>query len=273
METPERTASILQFLKERYAVNAIQFYDSNFFLLEDHALELADRLMPLELQWWCQARIGTVNGYSDRTLRALKQAGVAMIYCGAESGATWALEQMDKKLQPEETLEFAERIRKFGIIPEFSFVIGNPLDPERDVRESIEFIRKLKRRNPDSEIIIQHYVPIPQPGGMYGGVEEQIQFPITPEEWAIDRWYDFTLRKDPKVSWLPPPVKRRIEDFRLVVNSRWPTVQDITLPEWGRVILKSLSSWRYQFGIYALPLELQLAQKGLNLRKPAKESL
>jgi len=273
METPERTAAILRFLKEQYAVNAIQFYDSNFFLLEDHAQELADRLTPLELRWWCQARIGTILEYSDRTLRALKRAGVAMIYCGAESGSDWALEQMDKKLKPEQTIAFAERIRQFGIIPEFSFVIGNPKDPERDVRESIDFIRKLKQKNPAAEIIIQHYVPTPQRGGMYGGVEEQFQFPTTLEEWATDRWYNFTLRSDPQVSWLPLEVKRRIENFRLVVNSRWPTVQDITLPEWGRVILKILSSWRYQFGIYAFPLELQLAQKAFDLRKPATESL
>ena len=54
----------------------------------------------------------------------------------------------------EKTLEIAEKMRALGIVPEFSFVVGNPQDPERDVREGIEFIRKIKRINPDAEIIL-----------------------------------------------------------------------------------------------------------------------
>ncbi len=273
MESPERTAAILRFLKTQYSVNAIQFYDSNFFLLEDHARDLAYRLIPLELRWWCQARISTIQEYSDQTLSALKRAGVAMIYCGAESGSDWALKQMDKKLTSEQTLAFAERIRRFGIIPEFSFVTGNPQDPERDIYETIALIRKLKRLNPAAEIIVQHYVPTPQQDGMYGGVDGQIQFPTTPEEWATDRWYRFTLRKDPQLPWLSPSVKHQIEDFRFVVNSRWPTVQNIRMPAWGRTLLQLLSSWRYTSGIYAFPVELRLVQKAIGLRNAATESL
>ena len=73
--------------------------------------------------------------------------------------------------------------------------------------------------------------------------------------------------------WLPEPIRRRIDDFELVINSRWPTVQDIRLPGWGRTVLKSLSSWRYQLGIYRFPLELAWAQKVIDLRKPRVESL
>lgn len=53
MEPPERTASILAHQQREYGVNAVQFYDNNFFLKEDHARELADRLTPLGLRWWC----------------------------------------------------------------------------------------------------------------------------------------------------------------------------------------------------------------------------
>ncbi|HYK90164.1 MAG TPA: radical SAM protein [Acidobacteriota bacterium] len=272
-ESPERTAAILGFLRERLGVNAIQFYDNNFFLREDHTRELADRLIPHGLRWWCEGRIDTVLGYSDETLSALKRAGASMIFFGAESGSNWVLEQMNKKLKAEQTLALAERIRKFGITPEFSFVLGNPQDPERDVRESVSFIRKLKKINPSAEIIIQHYIPVPQRAGMYGKVEGQIQFPTTPEGWATERWYNFTIRKDPQLPWLPERIRRRIDSFELVVNSRWPTVQDIRLPAWGRALLKSLSSWRYSFGLYGRPLELKWVQRAMELRKPKVESL
>ncbi len=273
MESPERTAAILGYLKERYGVNAIQFYDNNFFLRQDHSLELAGRLAPLGLRWWCEGRVDIVLGYSDRTLMALKRAGATMIFFGAESGSNWVLEQMNKKLKAEQTLALAAKIRRAGIIPEFSFILGNPQDPERDVEECIAFIRRLKKINPEAEIIIQHYIPVPQRGRMYGRVEDRITFPTTPEEWASGRWYNFTIRADPQLPWLPSRIRRRIDDFEMVVNSRWPTIQDRRLPRWGRALLQSLSSWRYRLELYSYPLELQWAQKAIDLRRPRMESL
>ncbi len=50
-----------------------------------------------------------------------------------------------------------------------------------------------------------------------------------------------------------PTTKQLIDNFELVVSSRWPTVQDIRLPSWGRMALKALSSWRYRLGVYSAP--------------------
>ena len=272
-ESVERTASVLEHLKQRFAIDAVQFYDNNFFLGESRTIALAERLAPLGLRWWCEGRIDAVLRYSDDTFRLVRRAGSAMIFFGAESGSDWVLEQMNKQLTTSQTLELAARIRGFGIIPEFSFIIGNPLDPERDTRETIRFIRRLKQINPEAEIIVQHYIPTPQPDGMYGHVEKQIAFPQTPEEWASERWYNFTIRHDPHLAWLPRRIKRRIDNFELVVNSRWPTVQDIHLPRLVRAALKSLSSWRYALGFYDWPFELEWAQRLVALRKPRWESL
>jgi radical SAM superfamily enzyme YgiQ (UPF0313 family) len=272
-ESPERTVAILKHLRDLYAVNAIQFFDNNFYLQEDRARDLADRVTPLGLRWWCEARIDTVLGYSDASLHALKRAGATMIYFGAESGSDSVLGQMNKQIETRQTLALAERIRSFGIVPEFSFLLGNPHDPERDVSESIAFIRRIKSVNPDAEIIVQHYVPTPQRESMYGNVDGMIQFPTTPEEWATPRWYNFTIRKDPRLPWLQSRTKRRIDNFERVLNSRWPTIQDIRLPQWGRSLLRTLSSWRYRLGFYAFPLELKWAQEAIHLRKPKVESL
>jgi radical SAM superfamily enzyme YgiQ (UPF0313 family) len=273
MESPVRTESVLRHLASEYSVNAIQFYDNNFFLREDHALELAERMAPLNLRWWCEARIDILLGFSDKTLAAIKASGCSMIFFGAESGSDWVLREMNKGLRSEQTLELAHRIRDFGIIPEFSFVVGNPNDPVRDTRECLQFIRKIKKINPDSEIIVQHYVPVPQHKGMYGDIEKKIQFPDTVEEWASKRWFNFTVRKDPVAPWLKTSTKRLIDNFELVVASRWPTIQDIRLPDWGRFLLKSLSAWRYKLEVYGWPLELLWAQRFINLRKPKVESI
>jgi len=272
-ETPERTASVLSFLKKRFQIDAVQFYDNNFFLNESHTAELAIQLAPLKLNWWSEGRIDSVLRYSDETFRLLRSAGATMIFFGAESGSDWALKQMNKRLSTDQTLELAARIRRFDIVPEFSFVVGNPEDPQRDTRDTIRFIRRIKQVNPEAEIIVQHYIPTPHPDGMYGKVEGKIEFPQTPEGWATERWFNFTTRHDPNVAWLPRKLKRHIDNFELVISSRWPTTQDISLPKWGRRTLAGLSSWRYALGFYNAPVELRWAQKFLAMRKPRIESL
>ncbi|MBZ5612894.1 MAG: B12-binding domain-containing radical SAM protein [Acidobacteriia bacterium] len=273
MESPARTEKILRHLAESYGVDAVQFYDNNFFLREDHTRELADRLAGLKLRWWCEGRTDIMMRYSDATLESLRRAGCTMIFFGAESGSNQNLKEMNKDLCAEDTLALASRIRRFDIIPEFSIIFGNPKDPEGDTRDCIRFIRQLKRLNPKSEIIVEHYTPVPQRARMYGGVEDKIQFPTTPDEWATDRWQRFATQKDPQTPWLRPRTKRLIDDFELVVSSRWPTVQDIRLPSWGRLTLKALSSWRYRLGIYSAPIELKWVQQFINLRRPKAESL
>ncbi|MFZ0298086.1 MAG: radical SAM protein, partial [Candidatus Sulfotelmatobacter sp.] len=273
MEAPERTEAVLRHLAQNYGVDAVQFYDNNFFLRENHTQELAKRIEPLNLKWWCEGRSDIMMSYSDATFEAIRRAGCKMIFFGAESGNNETLKEMKKDLRAEDTLALASRIRRFDIIPEFSIIFGNPKDPEGDTQECIQFIRQLKRLNPDSEIVVEHYTPVPQRTQMYGNVEDQVRFPETPDEWATERWQRYATQKDPKTPWMRPSTKQLIDNFELVVSSRWPTVQDIRLPQWGRMTLKALSAWRYKLAVYSAPFELKWTQRMIDLRKPKVESL
>jgi radical SAM superfamily enzyme YgiQ (UPF0313 family) len=273
MESPARTEAVLRHLAHTYGVDAVQFYDNNFFLREDHTRELMDRMQPLGLRWWCEGRTDIMMRYSDSTWESIRRAGCAMIFFGAESGSNETLKAMNKDLCAEDTIALASRIRRFGIIPEFSIIFGNPKDPEGDTRDCIRFIRQLKRLNSDAEIVVEHYTPVPQRSRMYGQVEDQVQFPTTADEWATDRWQRYATQKDPKTPWLKSRTKQLIDNFELVISSRWPTAQDIRLPRWGRIALQALSAWRYRLQFYAAPLELKWAQRVIDLRKPKVESL
>jgi tRNA A37 methylthiotransferase MiaB len=273
MESPARTEAIMRHLVERYGVDGVQFYDMNFFMREDHTVELMERLEPLNLRWWCEGRIDIISRYSPATLNAIRRAGCAMIFFGAESGSDWVLKEMNKGITTGQTIEVAKRMKEVGIVPEFSFVVGNPNDPERDTRETITFIRYIKQLNPATEIIVQHYTPVPQLKNMYGNVDAKIDFPSTPEEWATKRWYDFTVRVNPSMPWMKDSTRKLIDNFETVVACRWPTVQDIQAPAWSRKLLTLLSSWRYAFQLYAFPFELHLAHQFIQLRKPKVESI
>ena len=131
----------------------------NFFLREDHARELCDRMAHLNLRWWCEARVDIMSRYSDETFASIKRAGCAMIFFGAESGSDWVLEEMQKGITTQQTLAIARRMRQFGIIPEFSFVVGNPTDPDRDTKETLRFIRQIKRIDSDSDTSFSTTLP------------------------------------------------------------------------------------------------------------------
>jgi anaerobic magnesium-protoporphyrin IX monomethyl ester cyclase len=273
MESPARTEAIMRHLVENYGVDGVQFYDMNFFMREDHTVELMNRLAPLNLRWWCEGRIDTISRYSHATLNAIRRAGCAMIFFGAESGSDWVLKEMNKGITTDQTIEVAIRMAEVGIVPEFSFVVGNPGDPERDTHETIDFIRRVKRLNPTTEIIIQHYTPVPQTKAMYGNVDSKVTFPSSPEEWATKKWYDFTLRINPSMPWMKDSTRKLIDNFETVVACRWPTVQDTQAPAWSRRLLKLLSSWRYAARVYGFPLELRLAHEFIQLRRPKAESI
>ena len=99
-------------MQREYAIDSVQFYDNNFFLREDDVAELARRITPLKLSWWCEGRIDILLRYSDATMQALRQSGCKMIFLGAESGSDKILREMDKQLTSSQTLELAERIRQ-----------------------------------------------------------------------------------------------------------------------------------------------------------------
>src|SRR5262249_32308522 len=143
VQSPARTAEHLAFLAREHGMDSVHFYDNNFFLNEAHAREVAERLRPRGLRWWCEARGDALNGFADATWRALREAGLFMVFCGAESGSDEVLARMNKGITTEQILHAAAKTREHGIIPEFSFIFGDPEEPELQLENTFAFIRRL----------------------------------------------------------------------------------------------------------------------------------
>lgn len=192
-----------------------------------------------------------------------------MVFYGAESGDQEALERMDKGgLEVGQTLELNRLARAHGIRPEFSFVLGNPANPERDVERSLALIRRLKRENPDCEIILYLYTPVPLPGQYDVARARGFAFPETLDEWLSPRWYRYEDRRDPGTPWLGEGLVRRVHDFEAVLHARYPSVSDRNLSSWQRATLRVLSAPRYRAGWYAFPFELKALQRLWAYRRP-----
>jgi anaerobic magnesium-protoporphyrin IX monomethyl ester cyclase len=261
VQPPERTVEHLSFLVREHGMDSVHFYDNNFFVKEDHARELAERITPLGLKWWCEARVDTLTRYSEDTWRLLKRAGLTMMFCGAESGSDAVLKKMNKGTTTAQILEVAARARAHGIIPEFSFVFGDPDDPEREIENTLAFIRRLKDVNPAMELITYFYTPTPQRRGTYGNVDAVSGTPATLEEWTEPEWVAWMTHEDPLVPWLDRRLKAKVEDFELVLKSRFPSVQDGKTAEWGKLLGRILARKRWATGHYADPRVLRAVRR------------
>jgi radical SAM superfamily enzyme YgiQ (UPF0313 family) len=160
---------IVRFHHTQYGADAVQFHDMDFFISEKRTAEFADRITPLGLSWWGQGRVDELMRYSDATWQKMARSGLKMIYSGAEAASEERLLHLNKggKVHPNLTLELARRMKSFGIVPEFSFMLGSPPDPMADVEATIRFIRRLKIVNPEAEVIMYIYTPIPVDGTLW----------------------------------------------------------------------------------------------------------
>ncbi len=264
-------------LRDRHRVNAIEFIDNNFFVAEKRTYEIAEGLVGENISWWGEARPDTVMHYSDATWAKMAESGCRMMFFGVESSSQRVLDLMDKggTQTPDMVLDLARRMKRFGIIPEFSFVLGAPSDDVmRDIENDIRYIRTIKEIYPASEIIIYVYSPVSfDDAALFEKSRERgFRFPTELTDWLKPEWTDFDLRKKPRTPWLRKEHIRRIMDFERVLNARYPTISDIKLKSWQVATLKALGSWRYLTQFYKAPYEIRfVANRLFKYRQPEIE--
>ena len=118
---------------------------------------------------------------------------------------------------------------------------------------NLAFIRKLKQANPAMELITYFYTPTPQRRDTYGNVDARSGTPDTLEEWAEPQWVNWMTHVDPQLPWMDRRLKARVEDFELVLKSRFPSVHDRATRRWGKIAGRLLAEARWRREDYADP--------------------
>ena len=266
----ERTAETVRRLHRDWGADAIEFTDNNFFVDERRVVEFSQRIQNLGINWWGEGRIDTMMAFEDATWRMMRDSGLKMVFLGAESGSEDTLKLMDKggSVSPEMTLEMVRRMRQWDIVPELSFVLGNPPDAEGDALQTMDFIRKVKKTNPATEIILYLYTPVPLAGALFDQVRASgFAFPETLDQWISGEWLNFAQRRS-DLPWVGPRLQRQIKNFERVLNAYYPTTTLASLTPTKRRLLRAASAWRYHLRFNAAPFELAALQRVLHYRRP-----
>jgi anaerobic magnesium-protoporphyrin IX monomethyl ester cyclase len=141
VRTARSVASEMLHLKHRYQPDHIWFTDDIFALSGKWTTEFAAAVqdMGAQIPFKMQSRCDLMT---RGTVGALRDAGCAEVWIGAESGAQSVLDAMDKAVRVEQIYEARENLRRHGIRTCFFLQFGYPGETWAEIEQTIRMVRE-----------------------------------------------------------------------------------------------------------------------------------
>jgi anaerobic magnesium-protoporphyrin IX monomethyl ester cyclase len=128
-------------LKRNYHPDHIWFTDDIFALSGKwtHAFAAAVQELDAQIPFKMQSRCDLMT---RATVGALRDAGCAEVWIGAESGAQSVLDAMEKAVRVEQIYEARENLRRHGIRTCFFLQFGYPGETWTEIEQTIRMVRE-----------------------------------------------------------------------------------------------------------------------------------
>jgi anaerobic magnesium-protoporphyrin IX monomethyl ester cyclase len=138
-----RVVEELSYLKDRFGVREVAFYDDSFTLDKKRVHEIAERMLSagLKLAWTCETRVNLVDA---DLLRHMKRAGCYAVAYGIESASPEIIETLCKDTTLEQVEAAVAASRDAGLQVVGYFMLGSPGETIETIRQTIDLARKLK---------------------------------------------------------------------------------------------------------------------------------
>ncbi len=223
----------IEFLKNNYKIDAIKFYDDNFFVDRERALSI---LRAINLPSHVEVRIDFIN---DELASELKKLNIFDMLIGIESGSDRMLALIDKRFTVEKLLKGVEIIAKNGLHASYSFIVGLPTETEEEFNATIKLMYQIYGIHPRAGFTLGAYLPYPG-SKLYNFSQSQgFSVPEKTEDWGkIDRF-----RKDFESPWVN-------------VKKVWVIRECFKILSWDFKPLKKWVEFRIKHNFYILPLDL-----------------
>jgi len=140
--------------------------DSEFNLLESHALEVCQEIVKQQLEnkivWYAYA---TPSGFSDELAAWMKRAGCRGIDFGVDSGNERILKALGRDHTPEDIHNVAALCHKHGFSFMFDLLLGSPGEDRKTLTETLNLMKQLNPSRVGISLGIRLY-----PGTYFGKV-------------------------------------------------------------------------------------------------------
>jgi len=140
--SPVNVVDEIEHCCREFGVREIDFFDAVLFMPEARVLEIFRQIRErkLDIQWSARSRVDVMN---EGLLKEAALSGCRQIYYGIESVDQEVLDNVNKRITPEQVREIIGLSAKYGIRSMGFFMVGNPGDTARSVRSTIDFAKSI----------------------------------------------------------------------------------------------------------------------------------
>jgi len=140
--SPENIIEEIEYLKEKYKVKEIIFYDDSFTINKEQTIKLCQLIIDkkIDISFKCETRVNLVD---KDLLLLMKKAGCYLLGFGIESGSQRVLDILKKGITIEQVKEAVKITKEAGIDVLGYFMIGVPGETEQEIKKTIDFSKEL----------------------------------------------------------------------------------------------------------------------------------
>ena len=145
----ENVLDEIEGLYKDYDVKALMFFDDNFAVRKDRAIEICDGILQrgLKISWVACTHVNQVD---KELLKWMKKAGCYRLDYGVESGSPKILKNIKKGQTVEQIKEAFKLTHEVGIQPRAYLMVGNPGENKETIQETITLMKEIKPYNAPS---------------------------------------------------------------------------------------------------------------------------
>ena len=141
---PENVVNEIVYLKEKYGIKEIDFYDDSFNFDMDYANKVMDLIIEKNLKIHIRLSSGIrINHINPELLQKFKKAGVDWIGYGIESGNQEVLNKIPKAITLEQVRNAVRWTKEAGITMNGFMMLGLLGDTKETMQQTIDFAKEL----------------------------------------------------------------------------------------------------------------------------------
>ncbi|MBU1137246.1 B12-binding domain-containing radical SAM protein [Patescibacteria group bacterium] len=173
----------IEFLKEKYQIDAVKFYDDNFFVDKKRALEILEKI---NLPSHTELRIDAID---DFLAEKLKKLGSFDLLIGMESGSDRLLKMIDKNINTEDIIKAAKILSRNNLRATYSAIVGLPTETKEEFDSTINLMYQVHKIHPQAGFTLGAYLPYPGSKLYQFSLKHGFNPPEKTEDWGkIDRF-------------------------------------------------------------------------------------
>lgn len=149
--SPKNVVDEIEYLVKTYGIEHFDIEDDNLTLNKDRAKRIFDLIIERKLKIeWSTPNAIWADTVDEETIMKMKQSGCTRTIVAPESGNQWVVDNLiGKKIDLKKIEAVVSWCRKHKLLVEAFFVIGFPGETKEQIKDTINFAKKLKKLGAD----------------------------------------------------------------------------------------------------------------------------